>query len=402
MFRYLFRIAGRAAKIKRMRFISLTLTIAAASALLVILSTVYFNAESQLSMDMSGIPNMVVQPGRDLLNTEQLYTEDVKTLKAKHHFWRNNVLNAVPVLESKAATGGNVVNIAGTWFDHNISVDDETYAFGLLQFDGWSYRGKKPSAGSVVVGSRVGVENHIKLEIEGEEQVFEVAGVLETGSFWDDYIFMDIESLKQLTGRETIDKILVSALIKPKDAIARKAEQFGIEGLNPEQFEKWSCSPYAGSIAYSIEKVLPKKNVRILRRITEVQGSVIKASTGIFLALFILTMASSLTAIISAEKMYVNSHLRDFGIMTAIGGSRKKIYLQLLVELLFAAFLSAILTYGISLGLLNYVSYAVFNIDFSSYQMLLITSLVMPLVISLTALLFVQKGLTGKTIELLG
>lgn len=401
MISFILRLASRAARIKRLRFLSLTLTMAAAASLLVILSSVYLNAESRLTVDVSGVPNMVIQNDRNLLDADILRVQDVEVLKQKRHFWRNNVLNAIPVLEAKATVNGKVVKIAGTWFQKELSLEEEQYQFGLLEFDGWKYQGAVPENNGVIVGANLDSTDMVALTINGRRGEYNVAGKIETGSYWDDYIFMDVEKLKELTSRKSVDKILVSALIKPEDELSRKAEQFGVKTLNSEELEKWSCSPYAGSIAYSVGQVLPDKNVRVLRRITEVQGGVIKASTGIFFALFILTLASSLIAIISAEKMYVTSHIKDFGIMAAIGGSKQKIIMQLMVELAMASFISAVITYFLSALTLNYVSYAVFNIEFSSHQLLLIMSFAIPFLISFSALMFVRNGLTKNTAELL-
>jgi len=399
MFGFIFRIARRAATVKRSRFLALTLTIAAAATLLVILSALYLNAESQLKLDLSGVPNMVVQPKSDLTTTEQLLPSDVETLKSKQHFWRNNVLTATPVLKSEALLDGQPVKITGSWFEHHIEVGDESYSLGLLTFKGWSYSGKQPAQNSVVVGANVPAKKTIDLEIRGQKRTFKVAGRLQTGSYWDDYVFFDLDHLSEVLKRQSIDEILVSALIKPKDKLAMEVEQYGENTLSDEDFEKWYCSPYTSSIAYTIQEVLPQTDVRILRRVTEVQEGIIKASGGVFLALFILTLIAAITAIFSAEKMYITSHFKDFGIMAAIGGSKRKIFLQITVEMVLAALLSGILTYGISAALLNLISNAVFNFDFSSQGTLLVVSFVIPFVTMILALLFVRRGFSRDIVQ---
>lgn len=399
MFRFIFRIARRAATVKRSRFLALALTIAAAATLLVILSSLYLNAESQLTLDLSGVPNMVVQPKSNLADTHQLFSKDVEMLKSKLHFWRNNVLTATPVLKSEALLKDKPVKIAGSWFKHHLQVGEEFYSLGLLTFKGWSYSGESPGKHSVIVGANVPAGKTIDLEIRGQKRTFKVAGKLETGSYWDDYVFFDLDTLSELLNRQSVDEILVSALIKPKDKLAMNVEQYGENTLSDEDFEKWYCSPYTSSIAYTIQEVLPKTDVRILRRVTEVQEGIIKASGGVFLALFILTLVAAITAIFSAEKMYITSHFRDFGIMAAIGGSKRKIFLQIIVEMTFAALLSSILTFGISAVLINLISNAVFNFDFSSQGTLLVVSFVIPFITMMLALLFVRKGFARDIVQ---
>jgi len=382
MIRFILRMAKRAATVKRSRFLGLTLTIAAASSLLVILSSLYFNAESQLSLDLSGVPNMIVEPKSTLMTTAELSPSDVNALKSEAHFWRNNVHTATPVLKSEGTYNENPVPLAGTWFTRDFTVQDESYTFGLLTFSGWDYSGHAPSENEVI-------------------HTFQVAGRIETGSYWDDYVFMDLSKLGTILDRDNIDEILVSSLIKPKDELALEVEQYGEDALTLEEFEMWYCSPYTSSIAYTIQEVLPDANVRILRRVTEVQEGVIKASTGVFLALFVLTLAAAITAIFSAEKMYVTSHIKDFGIMAAIGGSQQKILLQVVVELVFASVLSGLLAYGISAGLLNIISNLIFQIDSQSQGTLIVASLVIPFITAFLALFFVRKGFSRDVVELL-
>ncbi len=401
MFGFIFRLARRSAVVKRSRFLALTLTIAAASALLVILSALYLNAESQLSFDLSGVPNMVIEPKSDIAGTTPIVPEDVNALKSEAHFWRNNVITAAPVLESETVSNGKSIRIAGTWYRQEITVNNEKYALGLLTFKGWEYTGREPGKNEVVVGANIAASESVNLTVNGETRSFEIAGRLETGSYWDDYIFLEMCTTRDLLGRDVVDKILVSALIKPKDELALRVEQYGEKTLSDAEFEKWYCSPYTSSIAYTIQEVLPHTDVRILRRVTEVQEGIIRASTGVFLALFVLTLVGAVTAIFSAEKMYVTSHMQDIGIMAALGGSRQKIFLQITLELTIAAFLSGLLAYGVSALLLDVISNAVFQIDFQSQGTLMITSLIIPFATMFLALLFVRKSFTRDTIELL-
>ncbi len=399
MFGFIFRIARRAATVKRSRFLALSLTIAAAATLLVILSALYLNAESQLKLDLSGVPNMVVKPKSSLANTDQLFPKDVQMLKSKKHFWRNNVLTATPILKSEALLKDKSVKIAGSWYKHRFKVGDESYSMGLLTFKGWSYSGRQPDAQGVIVGANVPSGKTIDLKIRGEKHTYKVAGRLQTGSYWDDYVFFDLNKLSRLLNRQSIDEILVSALIKPSDKLAMEVDQYGEKSLSDKNYEKWYCSPYTSTIAYTIQEVLPKTDVRILRRVTEVQEGIIKASGGVFLALFVLTLVAAITAIFSAEKMYITSHFRDFGIMAALGGSKRKIFLQIIVEMTFAALLSGILTYGISAALLNIISNAVFNFSFNSQETLLVVSFVIPFITMMLALLFVRKGFSRDIVQ---
>ena len=62
MISFPFRLALKSALVQKQRFFSLALTITVASVLLIVLSTLYWNAESQLAFELRGVPNLVVEP----------------------------------------------------------------------------------------------------------------------------------------------------------------------------------------------------------------------------------------------------------------------------------------------------------------------------------------------------
>jgi len=406
MIGFLFRIAFRAATVQRYRFLALTFTIVVSSALLVILSSLYLNAESSLQLELSGVPNFVVEPKKSLVELNRLSVNDLSNLKSKDHFWRNNIVNAVPVKFKEGQLPDRPVKLAGTWFRQEITLEDESYTFGLLSFKGWKYQGEEPDANSIVVGANIlsaqAVGETLKIKIGDSTYVFRVAGILQTGSFWDDYIFTDLNFMNRISGSDNIDQILVSALIKPKDQLAVKAEVYGLESLTPEEFETWYCSPYASTIAYTINEVIPHARVKILRRITEVQEGIIRASNGVFIALFLFTLVASVLAIFSAEKMYVAAKLKEFGIMAVLGATRQRTFIQLMTEISIAAFFSVIFTVLVSRILVGFINQSVFGTAFSANITLLILSTILPFVLSgLVAMILVKKMMDKNVIEIL-
>jgi len=393
MLSFLFRLAGKAALVQRYRFVSLALTIAIASTLLLTLSTLYLNAESQLAMELSGVPNLVVETEESMLAEKEFNTSAVLKLKSQKHFWRNNILNAAPI--SRLESHGKEFKLAATWFSRNVTLDNESYSLGILEFEGWSYSGRVPKDNQVIVGENVPPGEELTLKIQGEEKNFEVAGVVSTGSYWDDYVFLNFDSLES----RGVDKILVGALIKPKDQLAVKAEKYGEESLSKEEFESWYCSPYASSIAYTIEEVLPGSEVEIQRRITEVQEGIIEASSKVFVALLALTLVAALLSIFSAERMYISAKRKEVGIMNALGASENKILLNLFVEISLGALISIPLSYGASKLATTYASREVFGIAFEAEGALIALAFILPFAVSLAPLLFARKALEKEAIE---
>ncbi|MBI4285839.1 MAG: ABC transporter permease [Chloroflexi bacterium] len=405
MIGFLFRTAIKSAFIQKYRFVSLAVTIAVASALLITLATLYLNAESQLALGLSGIPNMVLEPQKSVVATSRLTTDDVAALKSRKHFWRNNILNAAPVAFAEGQFDGKPVKVAGTWFDKQVSVDGESYNLGLLRFKGWEQKGG-PIGGpvdrnAVVIGANVAAGDSVRLTVNGTQRVFPVARTLKTGSYWDDYVFLDLDNFRELTGKDALDQVLVGALIKPKDKLATRAELYGTEGFTEAEFQAWYCSPYASAIAYTIKETVPPAEVKVLRRVTEVQEGIIQASSGVFMALFVLTLITAVTAIFAGEKMYASAKMRELGIMAAIGASRQRLFLQLVTEVGLASLVAAAVAYLLSWGLVRSVSLSVFTIGFQANGILIAASALTPFLVSLVALLFLRKGLNKNVVEVL-
>ena len=401
MFSFLFRLAAKAAVVQKFRFVSLTATLTIAALVLVILSALYLNGKLQMEVELSGVPNMEIEPQNTLLSTDRLPFGDIEKIKSEDYFWHNNMVNLAPVTLSSTTVNGIPVKVAGTWFNKKLSVDGQSYNLGLLRFANWKYSGSAPDANSMILGANVRLSDPVELNINGRKKTFHIAGKINTGSFWDDYIFVDSNALSGPGDNKGFDKILVSALFKPDDQLAVRVERDGIGTLSPKEADMWSCAPYIANVAQTLGSTLPDTNIKILRRITEVQAGIIKTSTGIFLALFMLTLIASITAIYSAEKMYVTSHLKDFGIMAAIGASQKKIFAQLLTEIFFASILSAVIIWLLSNLLVNYISMAVYGVSFDAKTTLIVVAVLIPCMVSSFALWLLRKNLRQDTVKLL-
>jgi len=147
--------------------------------------------------------------------------------------------------------------------------------------------------------------------------------------------------------------------------------------------------------------VIPHAEVKILRRITEVQEGIMRASTSVLAAMFVLTLLVSMTAIISAEETYASAKIPEFGIMTAIGASRQKLFLQLVTEMTMAALLSAVFAYLLSRVVAEFISEVVFGVRFQATTALTVASMAIPFMASLAALFFVQRRLNRNVVEML-
>ena len=117
-----------------------------------------------------------------------------------------------------------------------------------------------------------------------------VTGILSSGGEEDDAVVVPLSLAQAFANKPgQYRKLYVSALSKPEDDFARRDPKT----MKPDELEKWSCSPYVSSIAYSIKQVLPGSDVRVIRRVADGEGKIL---TRVRTLLWLVTFASLLAA----------------------------------------------------------------------------------------------------------
>jgi putative ABC transport system permease protein len=143
-----------------------------------------------------------------------------------------------------------------------------------------------------------------------------VVGLLETGGTEDDGVVVPLKVAQDLANKPgQYRKLYVSALTKPEDDFARRDPKT----MNPAELEKWSCSPYVSSIAFSIKQVLPGSDVRVIRRVADGEGKIL---TRVRTLLWLVTFASLLAAALAVGASSAASVIErrtEIGLMKALG-----------------------------------------------------------------------------------
>src|SRR5258708_3889273 len=254
--------------------------------------------------------------------------------KIKSVFWHNNIIAFAPILETSvtieetppqnkdiaglasALTSRNGIShpapsltnlrLIGTWVQHSFSLPDgSNFVTGIEKTNPWwraQGRWFADAANECVVGAnlakRLGLKIGSKLEVieekEGTDVVgtktLDIVGVSESGGSEDDAALVPLSLVQALAHKPgQYRKLYVSALTKPEDDFARRDPKT----MKPDELERWSCSPYVSSIAYSIKQVLPGADVRVIRRVAEGEGRVL---TRVGMLLWLVTGAALLAA----------------------------------------------------------------------------------------------------------
>jgi putative ABC transport system permease protein len=188
---------------------------------------------------------------------------------------------------------------------------------------------------------------------------FVVVGILSTDGPEDDAVVVPLNLAQELAGKPgQYRKLYVSALTKPEDDFARRDPK----SMKPDELEKWSCSPYVSSIAYSIKQVLPGSDVRVIHRVADGEGKIL---TRVRTLLWLVTFASLLAAALAVGASSAASVIErrtEIGLMKALGAGSGTVGFLLAAEQLLLAFVGGCIGYSLGLVLARFLGTKIFGV----------------------------------------
>jgi putative ABC transport system permease protein len=296
--------------------------------------------------------------------------------KIKTIFWRNNIVGFAPVMEvpaevSTASTSAAPVKttLLGTWLHHPVALPDgRSYATGMDQTNSWWHvdgRWFKDDAAEAIVGKSFATRTNVKLgdtlQINSPDRsiTLTVTGILSAAGPEDDAIVAPLQIAQQLANKPgQYRRLYVSALTKPEDDFARRNPTT----MNAADLERWSCSPYASSIAYQIKQVLPGVDAHVIRRVAEGEGSILtRVRTLLWLASFAALLAAAL-AVGASSAAAVIERRSEIGLMKAIGAGAGTIGFLLAAEQLLLAFVGGGVGYALGIVLARVLGEKIFGV----------------------------------------
>jgi putative ABC transport system permease protein len=298
-------------------------------------------------------------------------------IKLKQIFWRNNIVAFTPFLYVPAKVDEQRAVLIGTWFEKLLKVDkSEIFATGVKKLHpSWRVEGEWPddqdSAG-VLVGRRLAARLRLSVgssvtvtlapdspllsfrgvpQVRDDEEsptpadsrarfltplgmtrsanVFQVRGVLETGSGEDDQALAPLATVQRLAGLEgKVRRVEVSALTKPEDAFARS----DLNKLSAEEFDRWYCTPYATSIAYQIQQAIPEAQAKPIYQVADTEGKILNR-VGILMG--VLALAALVTSGLAVASMMLATTLErraEIGLFKSLGATDARVATLLLLE----------------------------------------------------------------------
>jgi putative ABC transport system permease protein len=392
---------------------AITLGTAAASSL----ADIALDIGDQMSRELKSFgANLVVMPrgGSEPLlvggeNVQVLaapsYLEASDVARVKDNFWKNNILDFAPILDVPAdvptAGGTRRVLLRGAWLSHPVplAANDaviDVARTGLRRLHPfWSIDGAWPdeeaaragggadaapqeAAAQVLAGAalaaRLGLHPGSTLTLHAAVSVgalpgadssadapLTVSGILRAGGEEDEMLIAPLETAQRVARLEgKVSRVLVSALTTPESAVYERLAT-NPRALSPAEFEKWSCTPFVSSIAYELEQAWPGVEVRVVRRVADAEGAILKRSSGLMaLVALMAAFAASLT-VTGALTTGVLERREEIGLLKSLGASGVLVGGLFLAEALVIGLLGGALGAGLGALLARGLALSVFG-----------------------------------------
>ena len=338
--------------------------------------------------------NLLVTPQADSLPLEiggvdyrpvnaGAYLPETDLPKLKTIFWHNNIMAFAPVLEVRAEALpfaredgqlGNWIDdvpLVGTWAYHAVPLPDGgEFQTGIGKTNPWwqiDGRWFSEDAMECVVGAAFAQKNHIKIgdlvslatgAVTRIPAPLKVTAILTSGGPEDESIVVPLSRAQSLA-REPAQyrKLYVSALTKPEDAFAKRDPKT----FTPAEYDRWFCTPYISSIAFQIQQELPGTDVRVIRRVAEGEGQILRR---VQMLLWLVTGAALLAAALAVGASAAASVIErrvEIGLMKALGAGSGMVGFLLAAEQLLLAFVGGGIGYALGIVLARVVGEKIFG-----------------------------------------
>src|SRR5215471_7792533 len=268
----------------------------------------------------------------------------------KSIFWGHNILGFAPFLSAQQTfevnphstlESGDVhvgpmvtADLIGTYFAQPLKSHDEDFVTGVRSVNKfWQAEGAWPAddGTDALAGSSLAARAnlHIGDAIAIGAHTLRISGIVTTGGAEDESIVAPLHLVQQILRRPNqVRKVAVSALTKPEDDFARRDPR----SMTPAMLERWSCSPYANSIAYQIHEALPSIHVEQIRPVEQNQGKVLGRISGLMLLLTIAALIASALAVSAVMAATIIERRQEVGLMKSLGAGNSAVASLFLTE----------------------------------------------------------------------
>jgi putative ABC transport system permease protein len=374
-FRLLYQSFLRQRRRKLLAGIAITLGVSVATAMIAVATDIGDKINRELRTYGA---NLVVTSDEDTLDVEiggvnlkpassGAYLEESALPGINNMFWRHNIVGFSPMLTVPVTieNGPAVLpaQLLGTYFSKQLTNGKDTFTTGVrITQPWWKVRGAWPSDSSddVLLGERLAQQLGSKVgdEVQAAGRKLHVAGILSSDGVEDSQMVAPLALAQQILGRPgAVRRVLVSAMTKPEDALARRDPKT----MSPEVFDRWYCSPYVSSIAYQLQETIPHSHAEQIRQVAQNEGTVLQKIKGLMLLVTLAALLASALAVSAAMATAIFERRGEVGLMKALGAGNSAVATLFFAEAALLAVIGGAAGYGFGNLMARQIGRWVFN-----------------------------------------
>ena len=393
-FRMLYQSFCRQRRRKLLAGIAITLGVSVATAMIAVATDIGDKINRELRTYGA---NLVVTPDEDTLSVEiggvnlkptsdGAYLKESDLLKINGMFWQHNIVAFAPMLDVPVALQNGAatqqVELLGTYFAKRLPFGKEGFVTGVrTTHPWWKVQGEWPNdeSSDVLLGERLAQRLGRKAgdEIQAAGRSLRVTGILSSDGAEDNQVVAPLALAQQLLGRPgAVRRIMISALTKPEDALARRDPKT----MSPEMFDRWFCSPYVNSIAHDLQQTIPHSRAEQIRQVAQNEGTVLQRIKGLMLLVTLAALLASALAVSAAMATAIFERRSEVGLMKALGAGNSAVATLFFAEAALLALIGGGFGYGFGNLMAQQIGRWVFNSSIS------IQPVLFPIVIGLAVL----------------
>jgi len=335
--------------------------------------------------------------------SEGAYIPESDLPRMKHIFWAHNILGFAPFLSDQRtfdvnppnALGATLkANLMGTYFAQEVKTSSEPFITGVRAVNKfWQVQGNWPADDSTdaLAGASLAAKSnlHIGDRLGIGSLTLKISGIVTTGSSEDEAIIAPLHLVQRILGRPNqVRRVIVSAMTKPEDDFARRDPR----GMSQAVLERWSCSPYATSIAFQIHEALPGVRVDQIRPAEQAQGTVLSSVSGLMLLLTIASLVASALAVSAVMAATIIERRQEIGLMKSLGAGNTAVASLFLTEAGLLAIAGGLAGFGLGTILAQRMGQSVFGSPITVHPVVLA-------IVLFAALVVAFAGSTGAVLK---
>jgi putative ABC transport system permease protein len=172
-------------------------------------------------------------------------------------------------------------------------------------------------------------------------------GTIESGGPEEEQVFAPLASVQQLAGRPgQFKQLLVSAVVNPPNQLYFKFQN-DPRSLTPQEFERYSCTPYITSVSTDIAKVFTGAEASIVRQVSGTEEKVVKKVNWLMVLVTLAALIASSLTMTSTTTALILERRKELALIKAIGSNNSFVVSYLFFEILLLGVTGTLLGYAL-------------------------------------------------------